>query len=203
MTAPTSGSILDDPRVLRAMESYAAALQRGERPDRDAFLADLPPDVAGVLAGCLDGLELVHAAAPALSGSDGSLPLPDGAIPAQPLGDFQLLREIGRGGMGVVYEAIQLSLGRRVALKVLPFAATMDAKQLQRFKNEARAAASLHHEHIVPVYGVGCERGVHYYAMQLIEGRSLAVMIDELRGPAHSAGGGGTENQTTKSFQPF
>jgi serine/threonine protein kinase/Flp pilus assembly protein TadD len=89
------------------------------------------------------------------------------------LGDFRLLREVGRGGMGVVYEAEQLSLGRRVALKVLPFAATMDPRQLQRFHNEARAAAGLHHEHITPVYFVGCERGVHFYAMQFIDGHTL------------------------------
>jgi serine/threonine protein kinase len=97
------------------------------------------------------------------------------------LGDFQILREIGRGGMGIVYEAVQLSLGRRVALKVLPQAATLDPKQLQRFQNEARAAAQLHHTNIVPVYAVGSERGVPYYAMQLIEGQSLAALIDELR----------------------
>src|SRR5207253_1255433 len=102
-------------------------------------------------------------------------------VPANPLGDFQIIREIGRGGMGIVYEALQLSLGRRVALKVLPFAATFDAKHLQRFQNEARAAAQLHHTNIVPVYGVGCERGVHYYAMQLIEGQSLATLIHEIK----------------------
>ena len=66
-------------------------------------------------------------------------------ISTNPLGDFQIVREIGRGGMGIVYEAIQLSLGRRVALKVLPFAATFDAKHLQRFRQEAQAAAQLHH----------------------------------------------------------
>ena len=74
-----------------------------------------------------------------------------------------------------------MSLGRRVALKVLPFAATMDPRHLQRFHNEAKAAASLHHEHIVPVYGVGCERGVHYYAMQFIDGTTLAAVIDGFR----------------------
>src|SRR5205823_926362 len=95
-----------------------------------------------------------------------------------------------RGGMGVVYESIQLSLGRRVALKVLPFAATMDPRQLQRFRHEAQAAAMLHHANIVPVHGVGCERGVHYYAMQLIQGKSLAAVIDELRGGLPSGGGG-------------
>ena len=94
------------------------------------------------------------------------------------------VREVGRGGMGLVYEAEQLSLSRRVALKVLPFAATMDARQLQRFQNEARAAAGLHHTNIVPVHFVGCERGVHYFAMQFIEGRDLASGLTQLRAQA-------------------
>ena len=97
------------------------------------------------------------------------------------LGDFRLLREVGRGGMGVVYEAEQISLRRRVALKVLPFAAAIDAARLQRFKTEALTAAHVQHERIVPVHAVGCERGVHYYAMQFIEGQSLAALIGELR----------------------
>jgi tetratricopeptide (TPR) repeat protein len=68
-----------------------------------------------------------------------------------------------------------------VALKVLPFAATMDPRQLQRFKNEALAAAHLDHPHLVDVYGVGCERGVHFYAMRYIDGHTLAEIIDQLR----------------------
>jgi serine/threonine protein kinase/Flp pilus assembly protein TadD len=92
--------------------------------------------------------------------------------------------------MGVVYLAEQLSLGRRVALKVLPFAAALDARQLQRFKNEAQAAAQLHHTNIVPVYFVGCERGVHYYAMQYIEGQTLAAAIRDLRQQAGLEAGG-------------
>jgi tetratricopeptide (TPR) repeat protein len=97
------------------------------------------------------------------------------------LGDFRIGREVGRGGMGVVYEAVQISLGRRVALKMLPFAGALDPKQLQRFKNEAQAAALLHHTNIVPVHYVGCERGVHFYAMQYIEGQTLARVIADLR----------------------
>lgn len=97
------------------------------------------------------------------------------------LGDYQLVRSIGRGGMGVVYEAIQLSLNRRVALKVLPFAAVLDLRQLQRFKTEAQAAAGLHHENIVPVYQVGCERAVHFYAMQYIEGQNIGELIRQLK----------------------
>ena len=75
--------------------------------------------------------------------------------------------------MGIVYEAEQLSLGRRVALKTLPFAALLDSRQLQRFQIEARAAATLEHPNIVSVYGVGVERGLHYYAMRYIDGRNL------------------------------
>ena len=112
----------------------------------------------------------------------------------QRLGDFRLLREVGRGGMGVVYEAQQISLGRRVALKVLPFAAVLDSKQIARFRHEAKAAAQLLHPNIVSVYAVGVERGVHYYAMQFIDGQPLDRAIQELReaagiGPSQSSGG--------------
>ena len=97
------------------------------------------------------------------------------------LGDFQILRMIGRGGMGIVFEAVQVSLRRRVALKVLPFASALDPHQLRRFQIEAQAAAQLHHTNIVPIFSVGCERGVHYYAMQFIEGQTLAGLIHDLR----------------------
>lgn len=97
------------------------------------------------------------------------------------LGDFRLIRELGRGGMVVVYEAEQLSLRRRVALKVLPFAGALDPRQLQWFQIEARAAACLHHQHIIPVFAVDCERGVHFYAMQLIAGANVATAISARR----------------------
>ena len=92
--------------------------------------------------------------------------------------------------MAVVYEAEQLSLGRRVALKILPFAATLDPRRLQRFKNEALAAAQLDHPNIVNVLAVGCERGVHYYAMRYVEGRTLAEAVRELRRPAGTVAAG-------------
>jgi len=83
--------------------------------------------------------------------------------------------------MGVVYKAVQRSLNRRVALKVLPLAAAMDPTQLRRFQTDALATTQLHHTHIVLVYSVGCERGVHYYAMQFTEGQTLAQAITERR----------------------
>lgn len=96
------------------------------------------------------------------------------------LGDFRIVGELGRGGMGVVYEAEQLSLGRQVALKVLMFAALAQEHSLQRFRNEVRAAGALHHPNIVPIHAVGEEQGVHYFAMQLIRGRTLAEVIAQL-----------------------
>jgi serine/threonine protein kinase/Flp pilus assembly protein TadD len=103
-----------------------------------------------------------------------------GAIPRR-LGEYRILREVGRGGMGVVYEAIQESLGRHVALKVLPFTSLLGPTHLERFRREARAAAQLHHTNIVPVFGVGEHAGIHYYAMQYIDGRGLDEVLREVR----------------------
>ena len=177
------GDFPDDPRLMQAVQEYLDQLEAGRRPDRSDFLRRFP-DLAEPLAECLDGLELVHRAAlkeKAAASSHASTSSAVDELIANPLGDYKILREIGRGGMGIVYEAVQLSLGRRVALKVLPLAATFDTKHLRRFQKEAKAAAQLHHTNIVPVYHVGCERSVHFYAMQLIEGESLAVVIRQLR----------------------
>src|SRR5262249_30789433 len=165
----------DDPRLLRVVQEYLTELEAGRRPDRGEFAARVP-DLAAELGPYLDALDAMHSAAPMLVP-----PAPVPEFPAEPLGDFRIVHEIGRGGMGIVYEAVQLSLGRRVALKVLPFAATLDARHRQRFLNEAQAAAQLHHSNIVPVYSVGIERGLHFYAMQLIDGRTLDEVIRELR----------------------
>jgi WD40 repeat protein/serine/threonine protein kinase len=105
----------------------------------------------------------------------------DGGPSLRQLGDYQLLREVGRGGMGVVYEAQQLSLGRHVAIKVLPSHALLDPRHLARFQREARSAAKLHHTNIVPVFGVGEQDGLHYYVMQFIHGLGLDLVLDELR----------------------
>jgi serine/threonine protein kinase len=96
-----------------------------------------------------------------------------GHVPLSQLGDFRIIREIGRGGMGVVYEAEQMSLGRRVAIKALPLLSTSQPELVKRFQREARTAARLHHTNIVPVFGVGEAEGFHYYVMQLIEGIGL------------------------------
>jgi serine/threonine protein kinase/Flp pilus assembly protein TadD len=169
-------------QVVRILEDYLRDLERGCPPHPDDLVARYP-ELAEVLPAYLAKLEVLHQATVGLRGpspAEEAEPA-DSASPPSRLGDFLIVREVGRGGMGIVYEAAQISLGRRVALKVLPFATTLDAKQLQRFKNEAQAAAHLHHTHIVPVYAVGSDRGVHYYAMQFIEGQTLAGVIAGLR----------------------
>ncbi len=150
--------------LCRVLDLYLADLQAGRAPDRAALL-NAHPELAAQLEQCLGGIEFIHRAA-----------RPSTQAPAQ-LGDFRILREIGRGGMGVVYEAEQLSLKRRVALKVLRFGAVADPEVMQRFQREAETVARLHHTNIVPIFAIGCDQGVHYYAMQYIEGRSLAAVL--------------------------
>jgi WD40 repeat protein/serine/threonine protein kinase len=174
--APSTGSA--DKGFADLVEELTARLQAGQAVDPDALRRD-HPEYADRLEQLLPALRLL--ADVSRSRPDGLLaPAPDAEVLAGTLGDFRLIREVGRGGMGIVYEAEQISLGRRVALKVLPFASTLDPKQLQRFKNESQAAAQLHHQNIVPVYATGCERGVHYYAMQFIDGQTLAAAIAEV-----------------------
>jgi len=155
------------------LDEYLEKLENGIRAAPDELIARYP-QYEQPLREYLDGLNLLNAGIAEMS--DSPFRFDDDQ---QTLGDYELIREIGRGGMGVVYEARQISLDRRVALKVLPFAAMLDQRQIVRFETEARAAARLQHPHIVPVYGVGCDRGVHYYAMQFIEGTSVRDLIDQ------------------------
>jgi serine/threonine protein kinase len=188
MSSTVEELLPDDSRVLDAAREYLAELEAGRAPDRASYFARFP-ELAAELTRCFDDIDFTHAGAQALQSAAPRREF--GHLP-NPLGDFEIVREVGRGGMGVVFEAVQLSLGRRVALKVLPLASALDAKHLQRFKAEANAAAQLQHPNIVPIYAVGNDRGIHYYAMQLISGRSLHTLIRELRGDPGEATGATT-----------
>ena len=168
-----------DPILAELIEEITDKLHKGEAVDLEAHIQQ-HAERAEELRKLLPALQMLAVAGSADAAAQGE---DQETSVTGVLGDFRIIREIGRGGMGVVYEAEQISLARRVALKVLPFAATMDPRQLQRFQNEARAVAQLHHTNIVPVYYVSCERGVHFYAMQYIDGHSLARVIADLRLP--------------------
>jgi len=156
-------------------EEYTERLNRGEEPSIEEYL-NRYPDCAEQLKKMLAMVEELHRTK---IGHD--LPRDDSYL-KEPLGDFQLIRKIGQGGMGVVFLAEQISVHRRkVAVKLLPSASAMDSRMIERFKNEAHAAGCLQHENIVPVYSVGCERGQHFYAMQYIVGLTLEAIIKKLR----------------------
>src|SRR5215470_6071572 len=159
-------------------DEFVEALRQGQRPSVEEF-ARRYPALAGELRDMLPALALMEKAKS--EATPGPHRPASAAAPLRQLGDYQILREVGRGGMGVVYEAQQLSLGRHVAIKVLPSHALLDARHLGRFQREARSAARLHHTNIVPVFGVGEQDGLHYYVMQFIPGFGLDVILDELR----------------------
>jgi hypothetical protein len=193
MNTIVQDGVASQDRLAELVEELTARLKSGETVDLEAFVADYPGQ-ADELRRLYPALRLLADSSRAGEASFGSGVTGSEEAELGELGDFRLVREIGKGGMGVVYEAEQVSLRRRVALKVLPFAGMLDQRQLLRFQNEARAAACLHHAHIVPVYFVGCERGVHFYAMQLVQGSNLADLIRDLR---HQDG-----HETNPSPQP-
>jgi serine/threonine protein kinase/tetratricopeptide (TPR) repeat protein len=175
-------------RVGELAEAFLDRHRRGERPSVEEY-ATAHPDLAGEIRRLFAALLIMEELRPAASDLTGDI-LACGSAPGR-LGDYRILREVGRGGMGVVYEAEQESLGRRVALKVLAAHGLRHPRQLLRFQREARAAARLHHTNIVPVFGAGQSEGLHYYVMQLIPGLGLDAVLDEikrLRGPRPQPG---------------
>lgn len=170
-------------RLTVLLDRYLSALESGV-PIQPETLVKEHPDLAEPLQAYLGSLDELHCAAAGFGGGGEDDDSPDeteATDDTRRLGDFVLGRELGRGGMGIVYEARQISLDRTVALKVLPFAAVLDSKQIARFKSEAQAAAQILHPNIVPVFAIGVDRGVHFYAMQFIDGQALDLAITELR----------------------
>ena len=187
----------DDSRYLlygRLAEQIEAARRSGRPLDVTALVAT-HPDLADEIREFVAAMSLLEEIKPegerdVLSREAGATTEPQGV-----LGDFRILREIGRGGMGIVYEAEQISLGRRVALKVLPFAATLDPRQLQRFKNEAQAAAALEHPNIVrrPCRRLRARRALFRHAVhrgpdtgRRDRGTATALRVEDAGGPIAS-----------------
>jgi serine/threonine protein kinase len=179
MSQPSSSSA----RLDRIVEEFIGRHDRGERPSVTEY-AERYPDLAGEIRELFPALLLMQQARPQPDNATGPFepvaPSTEGRRPER-LGDYRVLREVGRGGMGIVSEAEQESLGRHVALKVLPAHALLDPQRLRRFQLEARSAARLHHSNIVPVFAVGAHAGLHYYVMQFIQGLGLDEVLVELK----------------------
>jgi WD40 repeat protein/serine/threonine protein kinase len=178
MTETGSGADL----LNQLAHEFAERFRKGERPALSEY-TDNHPDLAADIRELFPAL-LVMEQFGQPSGGDPRMLGAESPMPAQ-LGEYRILREVARGGMGIVYEAVQEPLGRHVALKVLPFHSVATGNHLERFQREARAAANLHHTNIVPVFGVGEHQGLHFYAMQFIQGQSLDNVLRELRRLRH------------------
>src|SRR5262245_38136762 len=195
------------------LAAYLEAMDAGWAPSRAQFLArypDLAPDLeaffanqdeVGTWAESLCPAPL--SGSPGPGGSDGPSPsaaqtvVNAGSAPTVPggngggrgFGDYELLEELGRGGMGVVYKARQKSLNRSVALKMILAGEFASPTDLQRFHNEAEAAANLDHPLIVPIYEIGSHEDRHYYSMKLVEGGSLAGHVADFTPQPRAAAG--------------
>jgi eukaryotic-like serine/threonine-protein kinase len=169
-----------DEEGLKLLEDYLARLQAGERPDRDAIVGE-HPELASALD-CLDALEQLAPPSPrkgaTRSGADADTePTLDWGELPRDFGPYVLMREIGRGGMGVVYEARQKGLDRSVAVKMILAGHLASPDVIRRFQTEAKAAARMRHSNIVHIHEVGQLNGQDFFAMEYIEGQSLAERI--------------------------
>ena len=179
MSSTTSDGSTHYLLLAKLADEFAARYRDGQRPSLQEYI-DRYPDLADEIRELFPAMVEIeqvrddqeHPAEPAAAS-------PAPAI--RQLGDFRIIREVGKGGMGFVYEAEQMSLGRHVALKLLPRNMLIDAKAKRRFEREAKAAARLHHTNIVPVFGIGEQDGMPYYVMQYIEGLGLDAVVEELK----------------------
>jgi Protein kinase domain len=189
----------------RISEEFVERLRRGERPSLTDYVRDYPA-VAGEIERLFPTLAVMEQAGSEVSALSGVMSTRTGPAPAETeeqaamperIGGYRIVREVGSGGMGVVYEAVQEALGRHVALKILPFRGGLNKKYLQRFQREAKAAARLQHPHIVPVFDVGEENGIHYYAMQFIDGEGLDPLPLTMSGGLRKSGRGSPKRSNT------
>src|SRR5262249_50716492 len=165
--------------LTRLADEFAERYRRGERPSLTEYVERYPhlaADIREVFPALAEVEQVKEDHQEAAEQTAAPL-----APALQQLGDFRIIREVGQGGMGIVYEAEQVSLGRHVALKVLPKNLLPGARAKRRFEREARSAARLHHTNIVPVFGVGEQDGLPYYVMQFIQGLGLDEVLEELK----------------------
>jgi len=176
---------MDDPDhdpLERLADEFAERLRRGETPTVAEY-AEAHPELADEIRDVFPSIQMMEQLALRRQQQRTTNKSQPGAAVSDPerLGDYRILRRIGQGGMGIVYEAVHESLDRHVAVKVLLPQLAVSEQHVARFVREAQAAARLHHTNIVPVFGVGQDQGYHYYVMQLIAGQGLDLAVARTR----------------------
>ena len=169
---------VDQAKLDSIAESFSAAIRSGNAPEIDQYVNQYP-EAGNQLRNLLTSIAMIEGLKPGATSESDNQNAERLAI--EHLDEYKIVREIGRGGMGIVCEAIHQSLGRRVAIKILASGLLGDSKHLARFRREARAAAKLRHSNIVPVFGVGQSDNHHYYVMDYIDGISLRQLIGSIR----------------------
>jgi serine/threonine protein kinase len=191
-------------RVDELAEEFARRWRAGERPSVEEYISRFP-QCADEIRDVLPAVVMMEQLKPRRTDNPPARPAATLDVPPRHVGEYRIVREIGRGGMGVVYEAEQEALGRRVAIKVLPSTVLANPSARERFRREALAAARLHHTNIVPVFGVGECDGQCFYVMQLITGRGLDQIIRGAVGVPPSGGEAPAKAGTpaTENAQPL
>lgn len=190
--------------VLQLAEEFLERHRAGERPAVQEYVKR-HPDLADEIREVFPAMAMMENIAfceDTLAGGAADDTTVERIDSLKRLGDYRIIREVGRGGMGIVYEAEQISLGRHVALKVLSQNMLVDSKQRARFEREAKAAAKLHHTNIVPVFGVGEQDGLLYYVMQFIPGLGLHEILEELKRMQSKSGEPSKEAVDTQRCPP-
>ncbi len=166
-----------DPELLeQIVADFTKRLRRGQHPAIGDYQQQFP-NLSDEIEELLSSVAMIEQLKGESDPTPNNRKLLDRVSQLSQIGSYKIIREVGRGGMGVVFEAIHESLGRRVAIKVMPTPLVNGEKYVERFKREAQSAARLHHTNIVSVFGVGEKDGLHYYVMDFVDGQSLSEIV--------------------------